>query len=237
MCYFLINEFNNPAYAMYLCSKTKVKGHKNLYNKYLLMEDIKEYLTYQLKNNYKKESINNVQIGKVILYYLYTDLFRTKIYDVLSNQIDYFEVLKSKTITYKITHDFLKFGDNILKLRKDIIFICKKIIQLNPFSDEYQKDYILYLESIVQDESFAKEELKKYKFLKIDKKREKSFIYHKMFLNDISSILLIDGYSSNGKILYSSKNFSLLFSFNGKELLNLNIDDLIPSVIENFHKK
>ena len=103
------------------------------------MEDIKEYLTYQLKKNSKKESIKNVQIGKVILYYLYTDLFRTKIYDALSNQIDYFEVLKSKTITYKITHDFLKFGDNILKLRKEIIFIWKKIIQLNPFSDEYQK--------------------------------------------------------------------------------------------------
>ena len=89
----------------------------------------------------------------------------------------------------------------------------------------------------MQDESFAKEELKKYKILKIDKRKEKSIIYHNMFLNDISSILLIDGYSSNGKILYASQNFSLLFSFNGKELLNLNIDELIPSVIENFHKK
>ena len=89
----------------------------------------------------------------------------------------------------------------------------------------------------MRDESFAKEELKKYKILKIDKRKEKSIIYHNMFLNDISSILLIDVYSSNGKILYASKNFSLLFSFNGKELLNLNIDELIPSVIENFHKK
>ena len=127
ICYFLINEFNNPAYAMYLCSKIKLKGHKNIYNKYLLiMEDIKEYLTYQLKKNSKKELIKNVQIGKVILYYLYTDLFRTKIYDALNNQIDYFEILKSKTITYKITHYFLKFADNILKLRKEIIFIWKK---------------------------------------------------------------------------------------------------------------
>ena len=32
MCYFLINEFKNPTYAMYLCSKIKTEGHKNLYN-------------------------------------------------------------------------------------------------------------------------------------------------------------------------------------------------------------
>ena len=92
MCYFLINEFNNPIYAMYLCSKTKTEGHKNLYNKFLLIEDIKDYLTYKLKNNSQKESIKHVQIGKVILYYLYIDLFRTKIYDAINNQIDYFEV-------------------------------------------------------------------------------------------------------------------------------------------------
>ena len=234
--YFLINEFNNPIYAMYLCSKTKTEGHKNLYNKFLLIEDIKDYLTYKLKNNSQKESIKHVQIGKVILYYLYIDLFRTKIYDALNSQINYFEVLKTKIITYKITQDFLNFGDEIIKLRKEIIFIWEKIIKINPFSDEYQKDYILFLESIIKDESFAKEEIKKYKYLKYNKQKELYNIYHNMFLNDTSAVLLVDGCLSLGKILYSSKNFSSLFSYFGKELLNLNIDNLIPKPIEYFHK-
>ena len=223
-------------YAMYICSKTKTEGHKNLYNKFLLTEDIKDYLTYKLKNNSQKESIKHVQIGKVILYYLYIDLFRTKIYDAINNQINYFEVLKSKIITYKITHNFFKIGDNIMKLRKEIIFIWEKIIKINPFSDEYQKDYELFLKSIIQDESFAKEETKKYKYLKNNKLKEKYNIYHNMFLYDTSSVLLVDGYLLLGKILYSTKNFSSLFSYNEKELLNLNINNLIPKTIDNFHK-
>ena len=236
MRYFLVNEFNNPTYAMYLCSKTKTSGHKNLYYKYLLMEDIKDYLNYKLTNNSQKESIKHVQIGKVILYYLYIDLFRTKIYDALNSQINYFEVLKTKIITYKITQDFLNFGDEIIKLRKEIIFIWEKIIKINPFSDEYQKDYILFLESIIKDESFAKEEIKKYKYFKYNKQKEQYNIYHNMFLNDTRAILLVDGYLSLGKILYSSKNFSSLFSYYGKELLNLNIENLIPKPIEYLDK-
>ena len=48
---------------------------------------------------------------------------------------------------------------------------------------------------------------------------------------------MVDGYLSNGKILYSSPNFSFIFSFKGRELLNLNIDDLIPEPIQTFHKE
>jgi len=40
MCYFLINKFNNVTYASLLCSKLKSEGHKKLYIKYLLLEDI-----------------------------------------------------------------------------------------------------------------------------------------------------------------------------------------------------
>ena len=123
-----------------------------------------------------------------------------------------------------------------MKLRKEIIFIWEKIIKINPFSDEYQKDYELFLKSIIQDESFAKEETKKYKYLKNNKLKEKYNIYHNMFLYDTSSVLLVDGYLLLGKILYSTKNFSSLFSYYEKELLNLNIDNLIPKTIDNFHK-
>ena len=57
-----------------------------------------------------------------------------------------------------------------------------------------------------------------------------------MFLIDTSSVLLVDGYFSNGKILYVSQNFPLLFMYTGKELLSLFIDDLLPNCIQNFHK-
>ena len=43
MCYFLINKLKNISYAMLLCSRLKSKGHKSLYYKYLLTEDIKQY--------------------------------------------------------------------------------------------------------------------------------------------------------------------------------------------------
>jgi PAS domain S-box-containing protein len=58
-----------------------------------------------------------------------------------------------------------------------------------------------------------------------------------MFLIDKSSILLIDGYLSTGKILYSSPNFPILFGYNSKDILNFNIDDLLPNVIQSFHKE
>jgi hypothetical protein len=110
-------------------------------------------------------------------------------------------------------------------------------MKLNPFSDECQKDYMLYLEMIIQDESLAREEAKKYMILKSNKAQEKFNIYHSIFLSNISAVLLIDGYFSNGKILYASHNFPDLFNYNGKEILSLTIDDLIPYCMQSFHKE
>ena len=73
--------------------------------------------------------------------------------------------------------------------------------------------------------------------LKNKKLNEKNNIYHSMFLANTSSVLLVDGYMINGKILYASQNFAFLFMYNSKELLNITIDDLMPSVIQNFHKE
>ena len=235
--YFLINNFNNPTFAMLLCSKLKNSSHKCLYYKYLLIEDIKKYLIYKLNKNSNKESIKHVQIGSVILYYLYIYLFKIKIYDAICNQIDYFDLLKSCITTNKTTENFLKSGKIILKSREEILTIWEKIIELNPFSDDYQKDYLIYLDTIIQDELLSREECKKYMLLKNSKINEKNNIYHRMFLTNTSSILLVDGYMINGKILYASQNFSYLFMYNSKELLNITIDDLLPNVIQTFHKE
>jgi len=237
MCYFLINKFNNIVYAMLLCSKLKAEGHRGLYYKFLLTEDIKEHLIFKIKKNSEKESIKHVQIGSVILYYLYTELFKIKIYDATTNQIDYFDLLKNSATTNKTTENFLKTGENVLKSRKEIISIWNKIIELNPFSDEIQKDYKLYLDSILQDEFLSKEENKKYLALKGSKSLEQYNVYHSMFLLDTSSVLLIDGYLTMGKILYSSPNFAFLYMYNGKEVLSFTIDDLLPNCIQTFHKE
>ena len=58
-----------------------------------------------------------------------------------------------------------------------------------------------------------------------------------MFRRDISSVLLVDGYNVIGRILYSSPNFAGLFNFSGKEILNLSIEDLMPTVVSTFHKE
>ena len=237
MCYFLINKFNNVTYANLLCSKLKSEGHKKLYYKYLLMEDIKEYLILKLDKKTKKESIKQIQLGSAILYYLYIDLFKLKIYDAICTQIDYFDLLKNSITTNKTTENILKSGENIFKIRKEIITIWNKIIKLNPFCDDCHGDYMLYVDTILQDEILVREELKNYQLIKNIKSQEKYNIYHTMFVRDTSSILLVDGYLSNGKIIYASPNFPLLFMYSGKELTSMTIDDLLPNIVQAFHKE
>ena len=236
MCYFLMNRVKNPTFAISLCSKMKVTSHKHLYFKYILMEEIKEYLVNKLSKSNNKESIKHVQIGSVILYNIYMELFKIKIYDAACNQIDYFDILKNNVSTPKTTENFLKIGEDILRLRKEILKLWEKIVELNPFSDESEKDYMLYLQTILQDDVLARTEAKKYSTLKTNKLSERNNIYHSMFIHDLSSIILIDGYQTNGKILYTTPNFPILFLFSGKEILNMSIDDLLPNVVQTFHK-
>ena len=236
MCYFLMNKIKNPTYTISLCSKLKVNSHKHLYFKYILMEEIKEHMVNKLSKSNNKESIKHVQIGSVILYNIYMDLFKIKIYDAACNQIEYFDVLKNNVSTPKTTENFLKLGEDILKLRKEILKLWEKLVELNPFSDESEKDYMLYLETILQDDILARTEAKKYSTLKTNKLSERNNIYHSMFIQDLSSILLVDGYQNLGKILYTTPNFPSLFLFSGKEILNMTIEDLLPNVIQSFHK-
>ena len=236
MCYFLVNTFKNPTYAIWLCTKIKEKTHIQSYYKYVLMEEIKLYLLNNLTKNKNKISLRHVQLSSVILYNQYIDLFKMKIYDATCSQIEYFDLLKNTTTTVKTTKNFLKLGEDILNLKKDILNLWDKIITLNPFNNESQKDYMIYIEIILQDDALMRSEEKKYNTIKTDKLSERNNLYYSMFINDFSSVVISDGYSYNGKIIYISPNFSNMFLFQGKEVLNYSIDDLLPDVVQTFHK-
>ena len=237
MSYFLINRLKNPTYAIQLCSQLKVDNYKHLYFKYMLMEAIKEYLVNKISKSTNRESVKHVQIGSVILYNVYNDMFKLKIFEASSNQIEYFDHLKNSVTTSKTTEKFLQIGENILKLRNEILTLWNKIVELNPFSDDSEKDYMIYLRAILQDDILAKSESKKYSTIKNNRLSERNNVYHSMFMNELSAILLVDGHYNNGKILYTTPNFPSLFMFSEKELLNTSIDDLIPDVIQVFHKE
>ena len=111
-----------------------------------------------------------------------------------------------------------------------------KLILLNPFSNESEKDYMIYLETILQDDILVKSETKRYNTLKAEKLPERSNPYYSMFIQDLSAVLLADGYSFNGKIFYATPNFPSLFMLTGKEILNTTIDDLLPEVVQTFHR-
>ena len=124
-----------------------------------------------------------------------------------------------------------------MNTRSDILKIWKSIIKINPFSDESYKDYMLYLDTILQDEVLAREESKNYIMLKNNKSKEKINDYQNMFLIDTSLLMLVDGYLLNGKIIYTTPNISYFCAYNDKEILNLSVDDLLPNVVQPFHKE
>ena len=236
MCYFLINNFKNPLYAIWLCTKVKAKTHIQLYYKYTLMEEIKEYLIRILNKNKNKLSIKHIQISSVILYNQYINLFKMKIYDAICSQIEYFDILKNNITTKKTTENFLHLGEDILSLKRDIMGLWDKIISLNPFNNESEKDYMIYLDAILQDDILKKSEIKKFNRLREEKISEKNNLYYSMFNQVTSAVLLSDGYSNSSKIIYATPNFPSLFMFTGKEILNTSVDDLLPDVVQNFHK-
>ena len=235
-CYFLINKCKNPALAIWLCTKIKNCNHIQSYYKYVLMEEIKEYLISKLTKNSNRLSIKHIQISSVILYNQYLDLFKIKIYDATCSQIEYFDILKNNMTNSKTTENFLKIGEDILSLRKDILNLWDKIILLNPFSNESEKDYMIYLDVILQDEVLKRAETKRYNSLKAEKISEKHNKYYSIFNQESNAVLLADGYSYSGKIFYATPNFPSLFMFTGKEIINTSIDDLLPDVIQNFHR-
>lgn len=236
LCYFLMNKLKNVTFAVYLCSKIKAISHKQMYLKYLLMEEIKDYMINKLSKSNNKESIKHIQIGSVILYNIYIDLFKYKIYDSACLQIDYFDLLRNNVTSPNTTENFLKLGEDILNLRKEIMRLWEKILDLNCLNEEAFRDYTLYLREILQDDILLRSESKKFNTIRSAKFAERNNLYNSLF-NTNSSIVLVDGYSSFGKVLYTTPNFPSLYNFSGKEVLNMTIDDLCPTVIKDFHKE
>jgi hypothetical protein len=173
----------------------------------------------------------------MILFYIYSDLFKIKIYDAACSQIEYFDHLTNQNIDSKITQNFLKIGDEILQLRKKIIKLWEKIIALNPFCEDCYENYNLYLSTILQDEEMAKTEKKKLDNLINDKENEKMNLTYSLFLKDQSSVLLVDGYSNMGKILYVTPNIENIYDYKVNELMNGSIDYLIPKTIAEIHNE
>jgi hypothetical protein len=118
MCYFLINKLKNPTYAIDLCSSLTMEGYKHLYFKYMLMEGIKEYLVNKIDKSNDRTSVKHVQISSVILHDIYINMFKLKIYDATTSQIDYFDILKSSVTTAKSTQNFFKARRKYIKSQK-----------------------------------------------------------------------------------------------------------------------
>ena len=234
--YFLLNYLRNYSLIILLCSKIKIKEHKYMYLKYLLLEDIKEKMLDELGNkNSKDKDIKNLEIGSVIYYNNLYDNMKLKIYDALIIQINYFEIFKNSTNSINSTEKLLKIGKKILKYKKEILQIWNKIIELNNFSDEIEQDFMLYLENIIQDNDLVVNKKKEYLNQKKMKFSEKNNLYYSLFNKDDSSIIIIDGFSMRGKIIYFLSNFALLFGYNNKEIINFYIYDLMSSNISKFH--
>jgi hypothetical protein len=235
ICYFLMNKMKNVTYAVYLCSKIKAISHKQLYLKYLLMEEIKTFIINKLSKSNNKESIKHIQLGSSILYNIYSDLFKIKIYDSACFQIEYFDILRNNITMSNTTENFLNLGEDILILRKEIIKLWEKMMELNPFNEEAFREYTIYLKDIIQDDILLRNETKKFHNVKLSKISERNNMYSSLF-NENSSIILVDGYFTFGKILYTSPNFPALYNYSPKEVLSMEIDDLCPTVIKEYHR-
>ena len=237
-CYFLVNNLKNSTYTIYLCSKKKISGYKNNYLKYTLMSDISEYMIDRLlQNNIKNnDSIKHIEISKVILFNKYCEKLRYKIYDATQAQADYFNFLKSNNDTS--IEKFLVIGNLIINLRKEILKLWDEIIELNPFCDEIEQDFIMYLDNIIQDDDLLNKSSKNFHNIKERKSLEKNNKYHNLFNYEKSCILLFDGYNNKGKLLYYTSNFTKMFYINKeKQTTNLYLEELIPKCISNFHYK
>ena len=237
LSYFLMNKFKKSTLAINFCSKISVENHKFLYLKFILMEEIKDYLVFKITKATDMDSMSHVQISSMILYYIYADLFKIKIYDAACSQIDYFDHLTNQNIDSKITQNFLHTGDDILLLRKKIMKLWEKIFALNPFCEDCENNYYIYLQTILQDDELLKTEEKRINLIQNNKSSERTNIYYGLFLKEQSSILLIDGYSDMGKILYVTPNFENVFDYKNSELMAGKIDYLLPKTISEFHNE
>ena len=232
-CYFLINYLKNTVSAIYQCSKIKADSFKIFYYKYILAENIKDYLVEISESQNKNLSPKNVQFSTVILYYLFQNLLKIKITEVTEIYINYYEYFKNSTFGSKSSLGFLKEGQKIIKMRKDIKGIWDKILILNPFCPEIRKEYLYYIKEILNDDYFLEKEQKNHNYLKNIVLPQKNSFYYRIFDSLNSAVLLSEFYEDN-KILYSTPNFKKIILLQN-DSNDLTINSLLPKVVAKFH--
>ena len=232
-CYFLINYLKNIVSAIYRCSNIKTDSLLLFYYKYILAENIKDYLLEMNEANNNNNSIKHVQFSSVILYYLYQNLIRIKISDMAENQLNYYDYFKNFTIGSKSNLEFLKIGNNIIKIRQEIKQIWDKILILNPFCLEIKREYLSYIKEMLNDDIYYEKELKSYNSFLTFNSDEKNNFYYKLY-DTLNSAVLLSEYNDN-KIIYSTPNFkkNIILSNESNELT---INSLMPNNIEKFHQ-
>lgn len=235
--HFIVRKLHNPSLVLYFCAKIKEESFKHFFLKYLLVEEIKEIYIKKLLNQEGSDSIRHIQLSSVILYNLYIDTLKLKIYDAICNQIDYFDMIKNDSVikNRNLCSDFIKKSEEIIKAKKDITSLYRKIINLNPFSPEVSSDYLMYLDTIIKDEQLSKKEKKTLSTIKMQKYPEKDNIYYLLFDKELSSILLVDGNDMKGRVIYTTPNFESMYHFNPNEVINMPLELLLPNAIVSFH--
>ena len=237
ICYFYINSLKNFTYPAYLLSINKFSNLKEMFLHFTLTEKIKNYQTIKLLNNTKKKSIKKLEISSVILYNYLVNEFKLNIYEAVNKQNDYFEILKNKISTNKTSKNFIKTGKEIIKIKKNIIKLYKKILKLNPFNEENEKDYFLYLENIIKDNYLAQKKYDNLNQFKNNLNYENNKIYYQMFDENKSGVILVDGYLNLGKIIYYTPNFPSLINYLPKEISGFSIYDFQPVNIAKIHNE
>ena len=231
-CYFLINHLKNTISAIYRCSKMKADSIFTFYYKFILAENIKDYLVDLKEADNKENSIQNVQFSSLILYHLYQNLIRMKISELAENQMNYYDYFKNFSVGAKSSLGFLKVGKTIIKIRDEIKQIWDKILILNPFCQEIRREYMTYIKEILNDEDYYEKELKNHRYIQNYYFPYKKSFYFKLFDN-LNSALFLTDYNDN-KILYITPNFKKIILLSN-ESNDLTVSSLIPSAIEKFH--
>ena len=237
MCYFYVNSLKNFTYPAFLLSINKFSNHKDIFLHFSLAEKLKNYQTLKLLNNTKKNKIKKLEISSVILYYYFVNEFKLYIYEAVNKQNDYFEILKNKISTNKTSKNFIKTGKEIINIKKKIIKLFKKILNLNPFNEENEKDYFLYIENIIKDNYLAQKEIENLIQFKNNINFENNKVYYKMFDENMSGVVLVDGYLNLGKIIYYTPNLPSLINYSPKEVSGVTIYDLQPVNIAKIHNE
>ena len=233
-CYFLINHLKNPISAIYRCSKLKADSLVAFYYKFILAENIKDYLVELSDANNKENCVKNVQFSSLILFHLYQNLIRMKISEFAESQMNYYDYFKNFSVGAKSSLGFLNLGKKIIGIREEIKQIWDKILILNPFCPEIKREYMNYIKEILNDEDYYEKELKNHSYIQNYYLPQKNSFYFKLF-DTLNSAIFLSDYKDN-KILYLTPNFKKIILLSN-ESNDLTLNSLIPTPVEKFHNQ